>query len=161
MEVSIGLVRHIVVDGYVDALDIDTTTENVGGDTDTGLELLEFLVTLDTTYCQLLSNHKTTMNIPFFLTNSGVDCSAGEVALAEKLVKLCAAECGTDEDDDLVELQAVQKIVELSVLLTLVKLDVELLKTVKRQLLLVVDVDLKRVLHKLLADSANLLRKGG
>jgi hypothetical protein len=48
MQVSISLVGHVVVDGNVDALDIDTTTEDVGRDTDTSLELLELLVTLDT-----------------------------------------------------------------------------------------------------------------
>lgn len=48
MEVRVGFVGHVVVDGHVDALDIDTTTEDVSGDTNTGLELLELLVTLDT-----------------------------------------------------------------------------------------------------------------
>lgn len=48
VEVGIGLVGHVVVDGHVDALDVDTTTEDVGGDTDTGLELLELFVALDT-----------------------------------------------------------------------------------------------------------------
>jgi hypothetical protein len=48
VEVGIGLVGHVVVDGHVDALDIDTTTEDVSGNTDTRLELFELLVTLDT-----------------------------------------------------------------------------------------------------------------
>jgi hypothetical protein len=48
VEVGIGLVGHVVVDGHVDALDIDTTTEDVSGDTDTRLELFELLVALDT-----------------------------------------------------------------------------------------------------------------
>jgi hypothetical protein len=48
VEVRIGFVRHVVVDGNVDTLDIDTTTENVSGHTDTSLEVLEFLVALDT-----------------------------------------------------------------------------------------------------------------
>jgi len=47
VKVSIGLVRHIVVDCHVDTLDIDTTAENISRDADTGLELLELLVTLD------------------------------------------------------------------------------------------------------------------
>jgi hypothetical protein len=48
MEVRVGLVGHVVVDSHVDALNVDTTAENVGGYTDTRLELLELLVALDT-----------------------------------------------------------------------------------------------------------------
>jgi hypothetical protein len=48
MKVGVRLVGHIVVDRYVDTLDIDTSTEDISGDTDTRLELLELLVTLDT-----------------------------------------------------------------------------------------------------------------
>ena len=58
-----------------------------------------------------------------------------------------------DEDDDLVELERVEQLVELAVLLVLLELDVVLLEAVQRQLR-VVDVDLHRVLHKLLADGA-------
>ena len=101
------------------------------------------------------------MGIPFFLANTRVHSSAGEVALAKKLVKLRAAEGGTDEDDDLVELQSIKKIVELPVLLALVKLHVVLLQTVECQRLLVVDVDLERSLHELLAGLASLLGKSG
>jgi len=48
MKVRVSLVGHVVVDSDVDTLNIDTTTEDVGGDADTGLELLELLVALDT-----------------------------------------------------------------------------------------------------------------
>jgi hypothetical protein len=48
VKVGIGLVGHVVVDSDVDALDVDTTTEDIGGDADTSLELLELLVALDT-----------------------------------------------------------------------------------------------------------------
>lgn len=48
MEVGVGVGGEIVVDGEIDALDIDTTTEDVGGDTDTLVELLELLVTGNT-----------------------------------------------------------------------------------------------------------------
>lgn len=162
MKVGVGLVGHVVVDGDVDTLDIDTTTEDVSGDTDTGLELLKLLVALDTIYELVLSQQaKTVKYIPLFLTDSGVDSSAGEVALAKKLVELRAAKSRTDEDDDLVELQAVEKVVELAVLLLLVKLHVVLLETMKCQLLLVIDVDLERVLHELLADNADVLVEGG
>ena len=48
MKVGVSIAREIVVDGEVDTLDIDTTTEDVSSDTDTLVELLELLVTLDT-----------------------------------------------------------------------------------------------------------------
>lgn len=48
VKVGVGVTRKIVVDGKVDTLDIDTTTEDVGSNTDTLVELLELLVTLDT-----------------------------------------------------------------------------------------------------------------
>lgn len=49
VEVRVRLVGHVVVDGDIDALNVDTAAEDVGGDTNTGLELLELLVTLDAT----------------------------------------------------------------------------------------------------------------
>ena len=101
------------------------------------------------------------MYIPFFLLDARVNCGTGEVALAQKVVKLLASLGGANEDDDLVELQLIEEVVELPVLLTLVKLHVILLQTVKGQLLLVVDVDLERVLHELLAGLANLLCQCG
>ena len=90
-----------------------------------------------------------------------MDCGAREVALAKELVKLGASKCRLDEDDDLIELKAVEKVVELAVLLALIELDVVLLKTVQGKLLLVVDVDLQRVLHELLADSTDVLGQSG
>lgn len=48
MEVRVGISGEIVVDGEVDAFDIDTTAEDVSGDADTLVEFLEFLVTTDT-----------------------------------------------------------------------------------------------------------------
>lgn len=159
MQVRIGSIGHIIVDSNVDALNVDTATEDVRGDTDTGLELLELLVTLDTARCQsaMLTTQKTLSNLPLLLTDAGVDRRAGKVALAQELIKLCAAQRRTNEDDDLIELERVQQIVELAVLLALIELDKVLLQTVQGKLLLVVNVDLQRVLHELLADDTRLL----
>lgn len=157
VEVRVGFVGHIVVDGNIDALNVDTTTEDVSGDTNTGLEVLELLVALDTDRlsgyesCELGDGH-----LPLLLTNTGVDRSTGEVALAQKLVKLCATQSRANEDDNLVELQLIEKVVKFPVLLTLVELHVVLLQTVESQLLFVIDVDLERVLHELLAGLADL-----
>lgn len=48
VKVRICVAREIVVDGQVDALNVNTAAENVGCHTDALIELLEFLVTLDT-----------------------------------------------------------------------------------------------------------------
>lgn len=48
VQVGVGVRGHVVVDGQVDALDVNTTTEDVGCDTDPLVELLELLVTTNT-----------------------------------------------------------------------------------------------------------------
>ena len=48
VEVGVSLSGQIVVDGQVDTLDIDTTTEDISGNADTLVELLKLLVALDT-----------------------------------------------------------------------------------------------------------------
>lgn len=48
MKVRVGIGGQVVVDGEIDALDIDTTAEDVSGNTDTLVELLELLVAFDT-----------------------------------------------------------------------------------------------------------------
>ena len=48
VQVRVGLSGQIVVNSKVDTLNVNTTSKNVGGDTDTLVELLEFLVTFDT-----------------------------------------------------------------------------------------------------------------
>ena len=51
MEVGVSITWEIIVDGQVNTLDIDTTTEDVRGNADTLVELLEFLIALDTVLC--------------------------------------------------------------------------------------------------------------
>lgn len=48
MQIRIGISRQVVVDSQVDTLNINTTTENIGGNTDTLVEFLELLVAFDT-----------------------------------------------------------------------------------------------------------------
>ena len=48
MKVGIGIGRKVIVDGKIDFLDIDATTEDVGSDADTLVEILELFVALDT-----------------------------------------------------------------------------------------------------------------
>lgn len=163
MQVRVSVCWHVVVDGQVDALNVDTTTKDVGGNTDTLVELLELLVTLDTVAVISTDCNRDVVgsNLPLFLAHTRVDSDTGEVALAQKLIKLGGTESALDKDDDLVELELVEQVVELAVLLALTDLEVVLLETVKSELGLVVNVDLERVLHELLADGPGLLCKGG
>lgn len=70
MEVGAGVIGQIVVNGQVDALDIDTSTENVGGNADSLLELLEFLVTTDTRASQKTFEILKVVNLPLFLADT-------------------------------------------------------------------------------------------
>lgn len=141
MQVLVSLVWQVIVDGQVDSLDIDTSTENISGDTNTLVELLEGLVSGDS----------------LVLLHSRVDGNRREVTSTQQLVQLVGSRGGLDEDDDLVELQRVQQVRQLLVLLVLSQLDVVLLQTVQGQLGLVVNIDLQGALHELLADGTDLL----
>lgn len=96
-------------------------------------------------------------DLPFLLANSGVNCHRREVAVLQKLIELGCSESALDEDDCLVELKLIEQLVQLSVLLLLIELDVVLLETVQSKLCLIINVDFERVLHELLADGANFL----
>lgn len=48
VKVCICVLWQVVVDGEIDLLDINTTTEHICSDADTLVEVLEFLVALDT-----------------------------------------------------------------------------------------------------------------
>ena len=98
---------------------------------------------------------------PLFLADTRVNCDRREVTLAEKLVELSGAQGALHKDNDLVKLHIVKKLIELAVLLLLIKLDVVLLETVQGKLGVIINVNLKRVLHELLANRADLLGQGG
>lgn len=163
MEVRVSVRGHVVVNGQVDALDVDTTTEDVGRNTDSLVELLELLVPTDTC-CNVSFDPDQRLQLdylPLLLTNAGVDRDGWEVALAEQLVKLRCADGALDEYNDLVELQVIKQLVELAVLLALFERHEVLLKTVQCQLGVFVDVVLGRVLHELAADGLDLVGKRG
>ena len=46
-----GRIGHVVVDGDVDALDVDAAAEHVGADADSGDEVFEVGVAFDTVIC--------------------------------------------------------------------------------------------------------------
>ena len=90
-----------------------------------------------------------------------MDSNGREVALAEELVELGGAQGALDKDDDLVELELVKEFVQLAILLSLFKRNEILLKTVERQLGVLVDEVLGRVLHELPADGLDIVRQSG
>ena len=162
MKVGIGITGKVIVDGKVDTLDIDTTAEDVGSDTDTLLEVLECLVALDTALTVSGGNTKNIVfSLPLLLTDTGVHCNRREVAVLQKFIKFGSSESALNEDDGLVELKLIEQLVKLSVLLLFIKFDVVLLKTVQSKLCLIINVDFKRILHELFANGPDFLGKSG
>ena len=49
--------------------------------------------------------------VPLLLADTIVNSDTGEVALAEQLIKLVGAEGALNKDDNLVELQVIQKLI--------------------------------------------------
>lgn len=101
------------------------------------------------------------IHVPFLLANARVDCDAREVALAEQLVQLIRTESALDKDNHLVELQAIEQVIQLAVLFILVQFDVVLLETMERELGVVIHIHLQRVAHELLADGPDFLGQRG
>ena len=64
MEVRVSVSWEIIIDGQVDTLDIDSAPKNVGGDTNTLVELFELLVALDTSF-PLDSIRRTIMGVHY------------------------------------------------------------------------------------------------
>jgi hypothetical protein len=54
VEIRVGIGWQIVVDGKVDALNVDATTKDIGGDANPLVEFLEFFVAFDTVYLSMV-----------------------------------------------------------------------------------------------------------
>jgi hypothetical protein len=125
MEVSIGVLGHVIVEDNVDTLNIHPAAEQVGGDQDAALEVLEQLVPLET----------------LFLVHRTVNVNGGKVLLFQQGRQGNATLDRFDEDDDLVELQRIQQIEQLAIFLRLAQFDVVLLETVQGQLGFIINED--------------------
>jgi hypothetical protein len=90
-----------------------------------------------------------------------VDRLGWEVLLAENLGELFGVLDRLDKDDDLVELQLVQKVYEFSDLILVFKHHVVLLESVQGQLALVFDEDFSLVLHEFAADQFDVGGQSG
>ena len=112
MEVGVGVTGKIVVNGQVNPLNIDTTAKNIGGDTDTLLEVLERLVALDTvSSLEFELPQSKACDLPFLLADAGVNRNGREVAVLQKLVKFGCTKGTLNEDDCLVELKLIEQLV--------------------------------------------------
>ena len=140
VQVLVGRWGHIIIDDNVDTLKVDTSSENIGGDKNARLVFLELVVTFQT----------------FLLVKTAVDAHGGEIALGKELVEFLAPLYTVDEDDNLVEVEGIKKIIQFAILLFFSQLGVVLLETVKGKLGFIVDVNFDRVLSKLAADWTNL-----
>jgi len=145
VQVRIGRIWHIVVDYYIDALNVNTATENISGNHNTLLKVLEGLVTFDT----------------FILRHTGMDTNGRKVAVNQQLVQFNSTTNGTDKDTDLIKLQRIQQIVQLAVLSILLQLAIVLLQSVQSQLCLIVHINLERILHKLATDWTDFFTQCG
>ena len=102
VQVLVSLLRHVVVEDDVDALEVDTAPEHVGRHQDARLVLLELVVPLQTAHATLISVRLPCAeeNAPLFLRQTAEDGHRREVALDQQLVELLAAAHAIDEDDD-------------------------------------------------------------
>lgn len=76
------------------------------------------------------------------LRHAGVDGDGWEVVLIQQLVESLASLNALDEDNDLIEVEAIQQREQLAILLLVKQVDVVLLESVERKLCLIIDVDL-------------------
>ena len=88
------------------------------------------------------------VGLPFLLRNLTVDGFARDRVLHEYFSELNGVLDRFDEDDDLIELKLVDQVHQLGNLLTLVKLDVVLAKTVESQFALIFNQNLGWVAHE-------------
>jgi hypothetical protein len=93
-----------------------------------------------------------TINLPILLSKTRMHSNTGKVALSQKLVELRATSRTLDENDDLIELELIEQLVELTVLFILAETDKVLLQTVKGQLGVIVNIQFEWILHELFAD---------
>lgn len=135
MEVRVGVSRHVVVEDDVDLLDVDTTSEEIGGHKNTVLEFFEPIVDLDA----------------LLLSEVTVNSLGRQGLLVKNLSQLDGVRYGLNENDDLVEVEGVDEVRQLGVLLVLLELHVVLLETMESEFSFVLNHNFGWVTHELLA----------
>mmetsp|Transcript_27757 Transcript_27757/g.44424 ORF Transcript_27757/g.44424 Transcript_27757/m.44424 type:complete len:284 (-) Transcript_27757:628-1479(-) len=144
MEVGVRAIWEVIVNDDIHSFNINTTPHEVGCHKNTRVKSLEFLEA----------------GKAFLLFHTRSTADGRKVAFHQKLIEFGGAVDLGDKNDDLVEFKDIKQVVEFSVFLVLLKIDIVLLKTVKGKFGLIVYVDLHCVLAKLPADWANVLCQG-
>lgn len=143
MEVGVTVTGHVVVEDDVDLLDIDSTAKDLSRNKDAVLEFLEPIVDLDTLILAEITVHRLRR----------------KCLLVEDLGQLNCMRNRLHKDDDLVEIELINKVRQLGVLLVLFKLHEVLLEAVEGELTLVFDQDFGRIAHELPACDLDITRE--
>jgi hypothetical protein len=103
VKVRIGIRRSIIVHDDVHSLDIDTATEDIGGNEDSLFEGLEGGISTDTKRNRQTSGLtiQDKSGVPFFLGKTGVDRNAWKIARDEQFIQFDGTGNGLYENDDL------------------------------------------------------------
>mmetsp|Transcript_5006 Transcript_5006/g.18790 ORF Transcript_5006/g.18790 Transcript_5006/m.18790 type:complete len:315 (-) Transcript_5006:625-1569(-) len=145
MQVRVYIIGHIVVNDNVHLLDINSTSSDIGGNQDSLVEILELGVILNT----LLLAHTT------------VDADRWELhILGEKLVQLLRSWNSSHKDYNLIVLESIEERNQLFGLLLLWQLNVVLLESVQRELLLV-NLYVQCIVHEFLCNCTHIIIQSG
>lgn len=135
MQIGITSHRHIIVDHEVHSLDIDSSRHQIGGHQDSLLSFLENIIKLDSLLLLKITMDRDTL----------------ELVLLDQLVQVFRSSHLRAEHDHLVVTHGVKNIHEGLILDIFRAIDIELLQTVKSQVLFLGDDDLLRIgSHELL-----------
>ena len=104
VEILIGIRWHVKVDNNVDLLNIDTSTDKIGCNTDSVLTLLEVLVDLQ---CLLLFH-------------ASMESNRWESLLLNKFIQNLSILLWFHENDDLIEIELIQQFYDLLDLLVII-----------------------------------------
>jgi hypothetical protein len=138
------MLRHVEVEDHIDFLHVDTSAKDICGYHNSVLEVLEFVVSLDSLFLQKFS----------------VNRNRGEVVSSEDLIKLDSILNTFHEHNDLVEHERVKQVCQLSDLLVIFQLDVVLFQSMESELLLFINEDLEWILHEFSAGVLDLRCEG-
>lgn len=144
MEVVLHVGGQVEVDDDVDVVNVDTTSDQIGGDEDTGVTVSEVLHDLFT----------------LTLGHIGVDRGDGVVGLVELLRDVVDLSAGVDEDDGLGDGDGLVQVHQCFELVVFFDGDVELLDTVQSEGLLA-DENAGGVAHELLGEFEDVTGHGG
>lgn len=145
VQVAVGGVRHVEVEDDVDLGNVDSSSEDISGDHDSGATLIEF----------------TELGNPLMLLHGSMTSDGRDGLFIQVLAEEVGSFSLPHEDDHLVELELVNQFQQSLDLLVLRYLQVVLSQTMQSQLGLVVNKDFLLLLHELDADLSDGLGHSG